>query len=209
MPKTISAINRYKADLRELNFLLFEQFRLSEILGRGPFEAWGEEEVRTSFAECYRFVRETIGPLNATGDAQGCHLEGGKVITPQGFKESWKQLYEAGWKGIGVHPEFGGAGAPKCVHLLVEELITGANTAFSMYPGLAYGAAEVIEVFGTHEQKELYCHRMFNGTWSGTMNLTEPQAGSDVGASTTTAKRNADGSYAIRGTKIFISGGDH
>ncbi|WP_394822439.1 acyl-CoA dehydrogenase [Pendulispora albinea] len=209
MSKPIPAINRYKADLRELNFLLFEQFRLGEILGRGPFEAWGEEEVRTSLAECYRFVREVTGPLNSPADAQGCRLEGGKVITPPGFKEAWKQVYAAGWKGVGISAEYGGAGAPNSLHILVEELLSGSNVAFNMYPGLAYGASELIEVFGTHEQKELYCRRMFDGTWGGTMNLTEPQAGSDVGASTTTAKRNADGSYSIRGTKIFISGGDH
>ena len=209
MSKPIPAINRYKADLRELNFLLFEQFRLGEILGRGPYEAWGEDEVRTSLAECYRFVREVVGPLNATGDVNGCRLEGGRVYAPPGFKDAWKQLYAGGWKLIGVSPEFGGAGSPHCVQVLVEEFITGANTAFSMYGGLAHGAGEVIEIFGTPEQQELYVRRMYDGTWGGTMNLTEPQAGSDVGASTTTAKRNADGSYSIRGTKIFISGGDH
>ncbi|WP_394847842.1 acyl-CoA dehydrogenase [Pendulispora brunnea] len=209
MSKPIPAINRYKADLRELNFLLFEQFRLGEILGRGPYEAWGEDEVRTSLAECYRFVREVVGPLNATGDVNGCRLEGGRVFTPPGFKDAWKQLYAGGWKLIGVSPEFGGAGSPHCVQVLVEEFITGSNTAFSMYGGLAHGAGEVIEIFGTPEQRETYVRRMYDGTWGGTMNLTEPQAGSDVGASTTTAKRNADGSYSIRGTKIFISGGDH
>jgi hypothetical protein len=93
--------------------------------------------------------------------------------------------------------------------VLIEEIISGANTAFSMYPGLAHGASEVIESFGTHEQKELFCTRMYSGAWGGTMCLTEPHAGSDVGASRTTAKKNADGSYAITGTKIFISGGDH
>ncbi|WP_394837331.1 acyl-CoA dehydrogenase [Pendulispora rubella] len=209
MSKPIPAINRYKADLRELNFLLFEQFRLGEILGRGPYEAWGEDEVRTSLAECYRFVKEVVGPLNATGDVNGCRLEGGRVFAPPGFKEAWKQLYAGGWKLIGVSPEFGGAGSPHSVQVIVEEFITGANTAFSMYGGLAHGAGEVIEIFGTPEQRETYVRRMYDGTWGGTMNLTEPQAGSDVGASTTTAKRNADGSYTIRGTKIFISGGDH
>jgi alkylation response protein AidB-like acyl-CoA dehydrogenase len=159
-------------------------------------------------AECYRWVREVIGPLNAVGDA-GWQLEGGKGLTPPGFKAAWKSLYEAGWKSIAVDPEFGGAGSPHSLQILVEELISGANTAFAMYPALAFGASEVIESFGTEEQRHLYCTRMFNGTWGGTMCLTEPHAGSDVGAARTSAKKNADGSYSIVGTKIFISGGDH
>jgi alkylation response protein AidB-like acyl-CoA dehydrogenase len=192
-----------------MSFLLFEQFRLGELLGKAPFEAWGEQEVKTSLAECYRWAREVVGPLNAPADAEGCRVENGAVRTPKGFKEAWKSLYEAGWKSIAVDPEWGGAGAPHSLQVLIEELISGANTAFGMYPGLAFGAAEVIESFGTDEQKKLYCPRMFGGRWGGTMCLTEPQAGSDVGSAKTTATMNADGTYSIRGTKIFISGGDH
>jgi alkylation response protein AidB-like acyl-CoA dehydrogenase len=206
--KPIQAINRYKADLRELQFLLFEQFKLQDLLGQAPFDAWGVDECRNTLTECYRWVREVIGPINAVGDAQGCRIEGGRVITPTGFKDAWKKLYEAGWKSIAVDAEYGGAGAPHALQVLIEEMISGSNTAFAMYSGLAYGAAEVIESFGTPEQKHLYCGRMFGGQWAGTMCLTEPQAGSDVGSANTTATRNADGSYAIRGTKIFISGGD-
>jgi alkylation response protein AidB-like acyl-CoA dehydrogenase len=207
--KPIQAINRYKADLRELQFLLFEQFKLQELLGMAPFDAWGVDECKTSLSECYRWCREVIGPLNAVADTEGCKVVGGRVITPTGFKDAWKKLYEAGWKAIAVDPEYGGAGAPHSLQVLIEEMISGANTAFSMYPGLAFGAAEVIESFGTPEQKALYCGRMFGGQWGGTMCLTEPQAGSDVGSAKTTASRNADGSYVIRGTKLFISGGDH
>ena len=208
-PKPIQAINRYKADLREIAFLLFEQFNVGELLGKPPFEAWGEDEVRSALSECYRWVREVVGPLNATGDHEGCLVENGRVITPHGFKEAWKKLYEAGWKAMGVDPAHGGVGAPRTVHILVEEMLSGSNAAFNMYPGLAYGAGEVIEAFGTPEQKEVYCARMFGGTWGGTMCLTEAQAGSDVGSARTTAKKNADGSYTISGTKVFISGGDH
>jgi alkylation response protein AidB-like acyl-CoA dehydrogenase len=207
--KPIQAINRYKADLRELEFLLFEQFRLAELLGKAPFDAWGEEECRSSLREAYRWAREVIGPLNAPADAAGCKIEDGKVITPEGFKAAWKSLYEAGWKQIAVDPEHGGAGAPHSLQVLVEEMISGANTAFAMYAGLAFGAAEVIESFGTAEQKALYCERMFGGHWGGTMCLTESQAGSDVGSAKTVASPKGDGSYSIRGTKIFISGGDH
>jgi len=207
--KPIQTINRYKADLREFAFLLFEQFQLGELLGKAPYDGWGEEEVRTSLSECYRFSREVLGPLNVVGDIEGCKLENGNVITPTGFKDAWKKLYEAGWKAISVPPELGGAGAPRSVQVLVEEMLSGSNTAFNMYPGLAYGAAEVIEQFGTTEQKKAYCQPMFTGVWGGTMCLTEPQAGTDVGSAKTTASRNPDGSYSIRGTKIFISGGDH
>jgi hypothetical protein len=207
--KPIQAINRYKADLREMTFLLFEQFKLQDLLEKAPYADWNEEQVRTSLAECYRWVREVIGPLNVVGDTHGCKLENGAVKTPPGFKEAWKSLYESGWKQIAVHPEYGGAGSPHSVQVLVEELISGGNTAFAMYPGLAFGAAEVIESFGTPEQKHLFCQRMYGGTWGGTMCLTEPHAGSDVGSSKSTATRNPDGTYSIRGTKIFISGGDH
>jgi alkylation response protein AidB-like acyl-CoA dehydrogenase len=207
--KPVPRINRYKADLRELNFLLFEQFKLTELLGAPPFEAWGEEDVRSAIAEAYRFARETLGPLNATGDVEGCRIEDGRVITPTGFKEAWRKLYASGWKGVGVDPEHGGAGAPFTMAVVIEEFLSGSNTAFSMYPGLAHGAADVIATFGTDEQKRLYCERMFGGTWGGTMCLTEPHAGSDVGAARTRASRNPDGTWSITGTKVFISGGDH
>jgi hypothetical protein len=207
--KPIQAINRYKADLREWFFLVFEQFKLQELLGKAPYEAWGEEEVRTTLTECYKWVREVIGPLNVVGDTQGCRLEDGKVKTPDGFKDAWRKLYEAGWKSLGVPAEFGGAEAPRTLQVLVEELTSGANTAFAMYPGLTYGAAEVIGHFGTEQQKKTFAGPMFTGKFGGTMCLTEPQAGSDVGAARSKAQPLGDGSYKIKGTKIFISAGDH
>jgi alkylation response protein AidB-like acyl-CoA dehydrogenase len=207
--KEIPAINRYKADLREMSFLLFEQFHVEELLGHPPFDGWGRDEVESALAECYKWCKEVIGPINQPADAEGCHLADGAVRTPKGFVAAWKSLYEAGWKSIGVDPHYGGAGAPRALQVLVEELISGANTAFAMYPALTFGAAEVIEAFGTPEQKALYCEKMFSGTWAGTMCLTEPQAGSDVGAARTKAVQNADGSWSISGTKIFISAGDH
>ncbi|MDI1447102.1 acyl-CoA dehydrogenase [Polyangium sp. 6x1] len=201
--------NRYRADLREMKFLLFEQFRLGDILGRAPFEAWGVEEISMVLDETYKFACDVLGPLNAVGDHAGCRLEGGRVYTPEGFKTAWTKLYEAGWKNVSVNPEWGGQGAPHAVYALVEELLSGANTAFNMYPGLAHGAAEVIQLFGTARQKSLFLPPLYGGSWGGTMCLTEPHAGSDVGSSRTTAKKLEDGRYQIRGTKIFISGGDH
>src|ERR1019366_6075940 len=108
LSKPIQAINRYKADLREVHFLLFEQFHLDELLGKAPFEAWGPDECRSTLTECYRWVREVIGPLNAPADAEGCRVVDGRVLTPKGFKEAWKSLYEAGWKQIAVEAEYGG-----------------------------------------------------------------------------------------------------
>ena len=201
--------NRYKADLRELRFLLFEQFPLETLLGRAPFEAWGKDECNMVLDESYKFACEVLGPLNAVGDREGCRVENGHVKTPTGFKEAWQKLYESGWKTVGLSPDHGGQGSPSVLQLCVEEFLCGSNPAFNMYPGLAHGAAEIIGQFGTERQKELYIRRMTSGVWGGTMCLTEPQAGSDVGASRTTAKKIADGKYLIEGTKIFISGGDH
>jgi len=201
-------INRFKADLREIQFVLLEQLRLGDVLGKAPFEDWGEDEVKMVLEETYRYAREVSGPLNHVGD-RGCRLEGGRVLTPEGFKEAWNKLYEAGWKKISVPAEFGGQGAPAGLGAAVEELLSGANTSFNMYSGLAVGAAEVIAEFGTDRQKALFAQRMFDGQWGGTMCLTEAQAGSDVGAATTGATKNDDGTYNIKGTKVFISGGDH
>jgi len=204
-----AAQNRYRADLREVRFLLFEQFRLGDILGKAPFEAWGHDEASMVIDEAYKFACEVLGPLNAVGDREGCRIENGAVKTPKGFKEAWKQIYEAGWKSVAVSPEWEGQGAPFTLWVAIEEFLSGANTAFNMYPGLAHGAAEVIEQFGTDEQKQRYLANMYSGRWGGTMCLTEPQAGSDVGSATTSAVKLEDGRYRIKGTKIFISGGDH
>ena len=201
--------NRYKADLRDLSFLLFEQFKLDELLEKEPFSGWAPDDVRMVLSECYKFACDVTGPLNGVGDAEGCRVENGAVKTPTGFKAAWKKLYEAGWKSISVEQEYGGQGAPHAVQVLVEELLSGSNTAFNMYPGLAYGAAEVVSQFATTRQKDIYLKRMFGGVWGGTMCLTEPQAGTDVGDAKTRATKRDDGTYDIVGTKIFISGGDH
>ncbi len=199
-------INQYKADLRDLRFLLFEQFGLQELLGKAPFADWGREEVEAVLEEVYKWVCEVIGPLNRVGDG-GCRLENGKVITPKGFKEAWKKLNEAGWRTLSAGELFGGQDGPFTLHMLAEEMMTGANTSFCMYPGLAQGVADVLEHFGT-ESQTAYVHKLIDGTWGGTMCLTEPDAGSDVGANTTKATRCDDGRYKIEGTKIYISGGD-
>ncbi len=200
--------NRYKADLRETKFLLFEQFKIEDLLGKPPYENWGKDECAMVVDTVYDFACEVFGPLNAVGDREGCRIESGQVKAPTGFGDAWKRLYEAGWKTLPASPEYDGQGAPYALTCAVEEYLCGANPALNMYPGLTIGAAEVIEHFGTKAQKELFVRRMLHGQWSGTMCLTEPHAGSDVGSARTAAKRLEGGRYLITGTKIYISGGD-
>jgi alkylation response protein AidB-like acyl-CoA dehydrogenase len=203
------AVNRYKADLREIEFVLFEQLKLQELLGKSPFEQWGLEEVKMVIPELYRFATEVSGPINQIGDQEGCKLIDGHVKTPSGFKEAWQRLREAGWSGLAVETEHGGQGAPRTLGSVGTELMSGSNTSFQMYSGLTMGAAELISSFGTDEQRHLFVSNMVECHWGGTMCLTEPHAGSDVGDCSTSAVKNADGTYSIKGTKIFISGGDH
>ena len=205
----MAAINRYKADLREMQFVLFEQFKLEELLNKPPFENWGKEECLMVLQGAYQFVTTVLGPLNSVGDVEGCKLIDGKVHVPEAFKGAWKKVYESGWKVVGLETEYGGQGSPRSIRGAVEEMLSGANTAFSTYPGLTAGAAEVILNFGTPAQKTRYAQRMLNGEVGGTMCLTEPHAGTDVGSARTMAKKKPDGTYSIKGAKIFISGGDH
>ena len=204
-----AGINRYKIDLRELNFVLLEQFGYGQIAGQEPFAAWGIDESKAVIQQTYRFAREVLGPLNASGDREGCKIVDGQVITPKGFKDAWNQLYEGGFKTVSVDPSHGGQGSPTMLYVVVEEILSGANVAFNMYSALSWGAAELIAACGTDGQLKKYTEKMLNGTWGGTMCLTEPQAGSDVGSATSKAVKRPDGSYQISGTKSFISGGDH
>ncbi|MEZ4401271.1 MAG: acyl-CoA dehydrogenase [Kofleriaceae bacterium] len=202
-------INRYKADLRDVRFVLFEQFKLQDILGKAPYENWGQEEVETVLGEVYAWSKDKLGPLNAVGDATGCKLVDGKVVTPEGFKAAWASLYDVGWRRLSIPEEFGGMAGPFTLHSMTEEIMCGANTAFNMYPALTQGVADVIQHFGTKTQIGAYCTKLHDGTYAATMCLTEPQAGSDVGSATTKAAAMGGGKYKIKGTKIYISGGDH
>ena len=203
----MSQQNYYKANLRDLSFLLFEQFHIEQ-LGKAPYANWDGDQVKTVLEEAYGWVQKYLGPLNASGDAQGCKLVGGQVRTPAGFREAWKALYEAGWRTLAVDEKHGGQGSPFTLAMMVEEMMCGSCTSFNMYAALTQGAAEVIGAFGTEDQQARYMPKMFDGTWAGTMCLTEPHAGSDVGSAATTAVKRPDGTYAIKGSKIFISGGD-
>src|SRR6185436_19660851 len=172
----------YKANLRDLRFLLFEQFKLDELLGKPPFAGWGRDEVLAVLQEAYGWVQKHLGPYNASGDDEGCRLESGQVHAPAGFREAWKALYDAGWKMLAVDEPHGGQGGPFSLAILVEEFMCGSNTSFNMYSALTQGAAEAILAFGTPAQQATYVPNMLHGKWSGTMCLTEPHAGSDVGS---------------------------
>jgi alkylation response protein AidB-like acyl-CoA dehydrogenase len=202
-------INRYKADLRDYKFLLFEQFRMQEVLGQAPYEDWDQDNVEMVMSELYKWACDVLGPLHRVGDLHGCKLENGKVTAPPGFQKAWKSLYEAGWAGLSVPSEFGGQAGPATLYTVSEEIMSGSNTAFTMYPALTMGVAEVIHAHGTDEQKQKYCHPLYDGSFGGTMCLTEPHAGSDVGAALTRAIPLGNGKYKISGNKIFITGGDH
>jgi hypothetical protein len=155
-------------------------------------------------------VREVLGPLNAVGDMRGLQDRDGRVITPTGFKEAWDKLYEAGWKTLErSRPSSAAQGAPHTLQAIVEELLSGANAAFNMYPGLAFGAAEVIAHFGTEEQKKPTCRACTAAPGAARCASPSRTPAATWARRSTTAKRNADGSYAIKGTKIYISGGDH
>lgn len=200
--------DHYKFDLREFKFLLLEQFPLETLTQYKKYEHFTWDTAESVLEECIRFAQEVIAPLNASGDRAGCKLtEDGKVITPEGYKDAWNQFYESGWNMIPIPEEEDGMGAPALFVVTTNELFSGANTAFYMYPGLASGVQEVIEAVGTHEQKEKFLPGLRDGRYGGTMCLTEPQAGSDVGFSKSTAVPHEDG-YLIEGTKIFISSGD-
>lgn len=201
--------NFFRLDLREYEFLLFELFRVDQCLELSAESAWGREQIGQVFEECAKWVKKEIGSINRIGDIQGCKLQNRRVKTPDGFKEAWKSLYEAGWRSISVPETYGGGDAPKVVETIIDTMIAGANTSFGLYAGLSQCAGEVIARFGTDEQRAHYCRPLFQGVWSGTMCLTEPHAGSDMGSIRTKAVDNKDGTYRIIGTKIFITSGDH
>jgi alkylation response protein AidB-like acyl-CoA dehydrogenase len=200
--------NQYKSNLRDVSFLLFEQFKLEELLGKPPYANWGKDEVAAVIEEAYGWVQKYLGPYNRSGDEEGCRLDNGQVRVPAGFREAWKALYDAGWRTLAAEERHGGQGGPFTLQMMVEEFMCGSNTSFNMYPALTQGAAEVIQAFGTPEQQATYVPKMYSGVWAGTMCLTEPHAGSDVGSASSQAVKRPDGKYDIRGVKIFISGGD-
>jgi acyl-CoA dehydrogenase len=200
----------YKAPVDDVLFLLNDVFHIERFANLPGFADASPDVVEAIVSEVGTFCEDVLAPLNRIGDRLGCRRgQDGSVTTPEGFKPAYRQVVEGGWIGISVPPEFGGLGLPVAVTQIVNEFMVSANLSFAMYPGLTQGAIAVLLTHGTADQKALYVPKMVAGEWSGTMNLTEPQCGTDLGLIRTKAVRQPDGSYKITGTKIFISAGEH
>ena len=200
----------YRAPTRDTRFVVNELLRLESYGNLPGFEGADREMTDTVIDEAGRFIADVIAPLNLSGDREGCtrHPDG-SVTTPAGFKAAYDQFRDAGWGTLSAPEAFGGQGMPHVMGMLVEEYLSAANQSLSMYPGLTGGAVASILTKGSAEQQALYLPKMISGEWLGTMNLTEPHCGTDLGMIRTRAVPQADGTYAISGTKIFISAGEH
>lgn len=202
----------YKAPLDDMRFALYDVLGAEAVLtGLDGGDAHTRDLLDAVLDESARFNEQVLAPLNASGDAEGCHYDKATatVTTPKGFKEAYRQYADGGWAGLTAKEEHGGQGLPAVLGLLTKEMIDAANLAWGIYPLLSHGAIDAIEHHGDDWQKEVFLKRLVDGTWTGTMCLTEPQAGSDLGLLKARAEPNDDGSYRVSGTKIFISAGEH
>jgi len=199
----------YKAPLRDMRFVLFELMGGDDLASLPGYEEFTRDLIDPILEEGAKLCEQVLFPLNRSGDEEGCTLENGVVCTPKGFQEAYKSFREGGWPGIACDPEYGGQGLPKTVNTLIEEMICSSNLSFSLYPGLTHGAYVSLHGYGSDDLKQTYLPKMVEGSWSGTMCLTEPHCGTDLGLLRTRATPEADGSYKITGTKIFISAGEH
>jgi len=198
------------AALRDMRFLMHEVFDFAgHYQALGVADAPGRELLDSIIDEASRFTETELAPLNRRGDVEGCRFADGTVTTPKGFKEAYGQYIEGGWASLSGDPRYGGQGLPHSISLFLEELMCSACMAWTMYPGLSRGAIHALDAHGSDTQKQQFLTKLLSGEWTGTMCLTEPQAGSDVGLARTQAEPQADGAYAISGTKIFISAGEH
>ncbi|MFI2811870.1 MULTISPECIES: acyl-CoA dehydrogenase C-terminal domain-containing protein [Microbulbifer] len=200
----------YKAPLREMNFLLHEVFAADELWARLPGLAGAvdRETADAILEEMAKLAANTLDPINRSGDEEGCQWDDGVVTTPAGFREAYATFCEGGWGALLGNPEYGGMGMPKMLGAQVEEMINSANISFALYPVLTAGACLALDAHGSEELKQKYLPKMYEGTWSGAMDLTEPHAGTDLGIIRTKAEPQDDGSYKVTGSKIFITGGD-
>ncbi|HKS85026.1 MAG TPA: acyl-CoA dehydrogenase family protein, partial [Pseudolabrys sp.] len=200
----------YKAPVDDALFLLNDVFHLDKYGNLPGFSDASPDVVEAVLREAAKFSEEALTPLNRVGDKEGCRRAAdGSVTTPGGFKEAYRQIIDGGWIGISVPAEFGGQGLPTTLTQIVNEFFCSANMAFAMYPGLTQGAIAALLMHASDVLKTKYLPKMVQGVWTGTMNLTEPHCGTDLGLLRTKAVKQADGSYKISGTKIFISAGEH
>jgi len=202
-------MTRYAAPLRDMRFV-YRELMDGEALRRLPgYEEIDAELVDSVLEEAARFCENELLPLNRSGDEEGCRFEAGQVFTPKGFKEAYAAYAGAGWGALAFDPAHGGQGLPKSLSLLVEEIVCATNASFWLYPSLTHGAYQAMRLYASEEIKRRYFPKMAAGAWSGTMCLTEPHCGTDLGLLRTRAEPQADGSYKIAGTKIFITSGEH
>lgn len=200
----------YKAPTRDLQFVLHDVLGVDELYASLPeFEEVSPDLIDAILEQGAKFCEDVLAPLNESGDEEGCQWSSEGVKTPAGFAEAYAQYVEGGWPSLAADIEYGGQGMPNTLGLCMSELTGTANWAWSMYPGLSHGAIKTLEEHGSEEQKQRYLTRLISGEWTGTMCLTEPHCGTDLGLLRTKAVRNADGSFSLHGTKIFISAGEH
>ena len=199
----------YKAPLRDMRFLIDHVFDFhANYAALGAHDA-SPDMINAILDEGAKFCENVLAPLNRSGDEEGCHFDNGVVTTPAGFKQAFAQYVEGGWHGLAADPTYGGQGLPSSLGLVISEMIGSSNTSWGMYPGLTHGAMSAIHAHGTAEQKDTYLSKLTAGQWTGTMCLTEAHCGTDLGIIKTRAVPQADGSYAVSGSKIFISAGEH
>ena len=197
------------ADRRDVDFVLHEQLKLGELSKHERFAEFNKKTIDLVISEARNLAIKELSPIQIDGDREGARFENGKVTVPESFHKAWELFKEGEWLALSDSPDWGGQGMPVTLSLAANELFIGSNFAFMIYPGLTHGAGRLIETFGTEKQKNLFLKKMFTGQWTGTMLLTEPESGSDLGLLTTSAVKNDDGTYSITGNKIFISSGDH
>ncbi|HVI50711.1 MAG TPA: acyl-CoA dehydrogenase C-terminal domain-containing protein [Candidatus Sulfotelmatobacter sp.] len=199
----------YKAPLRDMRFVLYELHGGEDLCKLPGLEDMTPDLLDPVLEEAAKVCEEVLHPINRSGDEEGCTWDNGVVRTPKGFKEAYKLFCEAGWTSLACDPAFGGQGMPQMINTLVSEMICATNLSFGMYPGLSHGCYTALHAHGSDELKQAYLPKLVDGTWSGTMCLTEPHCGTDLGLCRTKAVPQGDGSYKITGTKIFISAGEH
>ncbi|WP_428607852.1 acyl-CoA dehydrogenase C-terminal domain-containing protein [Sedimenticola sp.] len=199
----------YKTPLRDMHFVYNELFDAEAIQALPGCEEVTPDLVDAILEEAGRFCEERLFPLNRSGDEEGCHFDNGEVTTPAGLKEAYHDFNEMGWGALAADPEYGGQGLPNAISMLVEEIMCSTNFAFGLYPGLTHGAYNALAARASDELKEKFLPNMVTGRWSGSMCLTEPQCGTDLGLVRTKAEAQEDGSYRITGTKMFITAGEH
>jgi len=199
----------YRAPVRDIRFALEEVAALDSVNATGAFSEFSSDLTPAILDEAAKLANDVLAPLNWSGDQQGCTLKDGVVTTPDGFKDAYAQFVEGGWQGLQFPSDMGGMGLPKALGCALMEMLQSSNMAFGLGPMLSFGAIESLIAVGSDEQRELYLGKILSGEWSATMNLTEPGAGSDVGALRTKAEPNEDGSWAISGQKIYITWGEH